>query len=219
MKRNRFPRASSLRFVLTQAILLAAGESTRMGTPKSTLDWFGKPLVVAQVESLLQAGVDSVVVVVGATVTPLERLLSGMPSVTLAENRDFKTGKASSVRTGAHSLDDRCDNVVLLAVDQPRPAWVVQRVLTCHAAARALITSPRYEGHGGHPLVFSASLRSELENVTDELEGVRAIMSRHAHAVNNIKFTSPIVRIDLNTSEEYRTALATYPSLSDEPAG
>ena len=205
--------------MLNQAILLAAGESTRMGTPKSTLDWFGRPLVVAQVESLLQAGVDSVVVVVGATVSPLENLLNEMPSVVLVVNRDFKTGKASSVRTGARSLDGRCDNVVLLAVDQPRPAWVVRRALTCHIAARARITSPRYKGHGGHPLVFSASLRSELENVTDELAGVRAIMSRHAHAVNNIKFTSPIVRIDLNTPEEYRTALATYPSLSDEPAG
>ena len=205
--------------MLNQAILLAAGESTRMGTPKSTLDWFGEPLVVAQVESLLKGGVDSVVVVVGATVSPLEHLLNGMPSVVLVVNRDFKTGKASSVRTGARLLDDRYDNVVLLAVDQPRPAWVVRRVLTCHIAAHALITSPRYKGHGGHPLVFSASLRSELENVTDEHEGVRAIMSRHAHAVNNIKFTSPIVRVDLNTPEEYRTALATYPSLSDEPAG
>lgn len=205
--------------MLTQAILLAAGESTRMGTPKSTLDWFGKPLVVAQVESLLQAGVDSVVVVVGATVSPLENLLSEMPSVVLVVNHDFKTGKASSVRTGARSLDGRCDNVVLLAVDQPRPAWVISNVLSCHVKANALITSPRYKGHGGHPLVFSASLRSELENVTDELEGVRAIMSRHAHEVNNVEFTSPIVRIDLNTPEEYRTALATYPSLSDEPAG
>ena len=190
-----------------------------MGTPKSTLDWFGKPLVAAQVESLLQGGVDSIIVVIGATVSPLEHLLGSMQFVELVENRDFKTGKASSVRAGAMALDDRCDNVMLLAVDQPRPAWVIGRVLSCHDKANALITSPRYEGHGGHPLVFSASLRSELENVTDELEGVRAIMSRHAHAVNNIKFTSPIVRIDLNTPEEYRTALATYPSLSDEPPG
>lgn len=189
-----------------------------MGTPKPMLDWFGKPLIVAQVESLFQGGVDAVVVVVGATVTPLEHLLAGMPSVQLIENPDFKTGKASSVRVGARALDDRCDNVVLLAVDQPRPAWVVKRVLSCHYRAHALVTSPRYEGHGGHPLVFSSALRSELENVTDELQGVRAIMSKHAHEVNQVQFKSPIIRFDLNTPSDYRSALATYPSIADEPA-
>ena len=204
--------------MLTQAILLAAGESTRIGTPKSTLDWFGKPLVVAQVESLLQGGVDSVVVVVGATVAPLEHLLGELPFVELVENRDFKTGKASSVRAGALALDGPCDNVMLLAVDQPRPAWVIRRVLSCHDMAGALITSPRYEGHGGHPMVFSAEFRTELENVTDELEGVRAIMSRHAQEVNQVEFASPVVRIDLNTPADYRSALTTYPSMADEPA-
>ena len=189
-----------------------------MGTPKSTLDWFGKPLVVAQVESLLQGGVDSVVVVVGATVAPLEQLQGEMPFVGLVKNRDSMTGKASSVRAGALALDTRCDNVMLLAVDQPRPAWVVRRVLSCHITAAALITSPRYEGHGGHPLVFSAALRTELENVTDELEGVRAIMSRHAQEVNQVEFASPVVRIDLNTPADYRSALTTYPSMADEPA-
>ena len=189
-----------------------------MGTPKPTLDWFGKPLVVAQVESLVQGGVDAVVVVVGATVSPLEHLLAGMPSVQLIKNPDYETGKASSVRVGARALDDRCDNVVLLAVDQPRPAWVVKRVLSCHDMAGALITSPRYEGHGGHPLVFSAALRTELENVTDELEGVRAIISRHAHEVNQVEFASPVVRVDLNTPADYQSAVATYPTFADEPA-
>ena len=189
-----------------------------MGTPKSTLDWFGKPLVVAQIESLLQGGVDSVSVVVGATVAPLEHLLGEMPFVELVENRDFKTGKASSVRAGALALDSRCDNIMLLAVDQPRPAWVIRRVLSCHNAAAALITSPRYEGHGGHPLVFSAEVRTELENVTDELEGVRAIMSRHAQEVNQVEFASPVVRVDLNTPADYRSALTTYPTFAGEPA-
>lgn len=189
-----------------------------MGAPKSLLDWFGKPLAVAQVESLLDAGVNSVVVVAGAVVTPLARLFDAMPSVKVVVNHDFKTGKASSVRVGALALDDRCNDIVLLAVDQPRPAWVIRRVLSSHAEARALITSPRYDGHGGHPLVFSGALRSELETVKDEREGVRDILSRHAREVNRVEFNSPIVRLDLNAPSDYQAALATYPSLSREPS-
>lgn len=189
-----------------------------MSTPKSLLDWFGKPLVVAQVESLIDAGIDSVVVVAGAVVSPLQRLSDGMPSVHVVVNRDYKSGKASSVRTGARALDPQCDNIVLLAVDQPRPPWVIRRVLSRHVSAGALITSPRFQGHGGHPIVFSAALRHELESVSDELEGVRDIISRHPHGVNGVEFDSPIVRVDLNTPEDYQTALETYASMVDEPS-
>ena len=187
-----------------------------MSTPKSLLDWFGKPLVVAQVESLAAAGIDSVVVVAGAVVSPLQRLLDEMPSVQVVVNRDYKSGKASSVRTGARALASLSNDIVLLAVDQPRPPWVIRRVLSRHVGASALITSPRFQGHGGHPLVFSAALRPELENVSDELEGVRDIMSRHSHEVNGVEFSSPIVRVDLNTPADYQAALETYASMVDE---
>ena len=189
-----------------------------MGTPKPLLDWFGKPLVLAQVDSLLEAGVDRVVVVTGASDCHVAPLLVDKANVVARYNPDFVSGKASSVRVGASAIEDGMAAIVLLAVDQPRPTWVIKHVLASHQASGALITSPRYAGHGGHPLVFSGALKSELGSVTDEREGVREIMARYRGEINEVGFDSPIVRVDLNTPDDYVTAQSGYVALSAAPA-
>lgn len=185
-----------------------------MGTPKPLLDWFGQSLVEYQTASLLGGGVNSVIVVTGAHAERLRPLLDGMELVKAVNNPDYATGKASSVRVGVAALGTDCDAVMLLAVDQPRPAWVVEQVLESHRIANALITSPRHSGHGGHPLVFSARLFDELMSVSDTNEGVREIMSRYADEVNDVLFDSSVVRLDLNTPDDYAAALDVYPTLA-----
>ena len=189
-----------------------------MGAPKPLLDWFGKPLVLAQVDSLLEAGVDRVVVVTGASDRVVAPLLVDKANVVARYNPDFVSGKASSVRVGASAIEDGLAAIVLLAVDQPRPTWVIRQVLASHLASGALITSPRFARHGGHPLVFSGALKSELGSVTDEHEGVREIMARYRGEINEVEFDSPIVRIDLNTHDDYVKAQSGYAALSAAPA-
>ena len=125
-------------------------------------------------------------------------------------NAGYRHGKTTSVLRGILSADPDATDLVLLAVDQPRPSWVVKRVIESHVENDALITSPRYEGRGGHPLVFSASLRGELESISDEGQGVREVFDVHRGEVNEVMFDDPIVRLDLNTPEEYEAARAKY---------
>ena len=110
----------------------------------------------------------------------------------------------------SYPLTRHATDLLLLAVDQPRPAWVVKRVIESHVDNDSLITSPRYEGRGGHPLLFSATLRGELESITDEGQGVREVFDVHRGEVNEVMFDDPIVRLDLNTPEEYESARAKY---------
>lgn len=201
--------------MLTQAILLAAGESSRMGKPKAMLDWFGESLLSYQIDTLLNGGCDSVVVVTGASALLMQPILDEMTSVKAVHNPQHRTGKASSVRIGADAIERECDAIVLLAVDQPRPAWVVKHVLDSHYGKDAVITSPRHCGHGGHPLVFSRELKGALQSVTEAGQGVREIMSVHADSVNKVHFETPIVRIDINTPQDYSDALSEYPHLAD----
>ena len=191
------------------AILTAAGESTRMGRPKPLLDWHGVSLVRFQIDSLLDAGVHEVVVVLGHESRVVARHVSG-DGVRPVVNADYRHGKTTSVLRGILSADPDATDLLLLAVDQPRPAWVVKRVIESHVERDALITSPRYQGRGGHPLVFSASLRGELESITDEGQGVREVFDVHRGEVNEVMFDDPIVRVDLNTPEEYEAARAKY---------
>ena len=195
-------------------VLLAAGESSRMGRPKALLPWRGTTLVEYQMNSLLQAGCDKVIVVTGKYDVEMAPLLKDRPGIIRAYNPKYAEGKATSVQTGIWEVPDGIHSIVLLAVDQPRPAWVVERVLKVHTDFGAEVTSPGFDGHGGHPLVFDASLRAELAAVTEEGEGVRAIFKRPGLNHHRVEFESAIVRLDINTPEAYDNALATYAELA-----
>ena len=138
------------------AIVTAAGESTRMGRPKPLLPWQGVPLIRYQVDSLVAAGVDEVVVVLGHS---YESFLQAVPDTSsmIVYNQDYRHGKTTSVIKGVGSLSSISTDLVLLAVDQPRPAKLIASVIDNHIRNNALITSPRYQGRGGHPILFSAS--------------------------------------------------------------
>jgi molybdenum cofactor cytidylyltransferase len=203
--------------VTVAAVLLAAGESSRMGVAKPLLPWFGRPLALAQIASLIKGGADDVYVVTGKSDMELRPLLKNVPHVHRVHNPHFAEGKTTSVKAGVAALPEGISAIVLLAVDQPRPAWVVRRVLESHIASGKVLTSPRNEGHGGHPLVFAASLRAEFAAITEDQKGIRAVFNKHAHEMNRVEFDSEIVRLDLNTPKAYREALLTYEELSREP--
>ncbi len=199
------------------AILTAAGESTRMGRPKPLLPWCGATLVECQVSALADAGAAHVVVVVGHEADAVIPYVVH-PRASYVVNPDFLSGKATSVKAGLRAVGEGADAVLLLAVDQPRPATVISRVIEAHLDAGALITSPRFEGGGGHPLIFAASLRAELEVISEETEGVREVFQAHRREVNKVPIDDPVIRLDLNTPEDYERAKRLYGS-SRPPAG
>jgi CTP:molybdopterin cytidylyltransferase MocA len=199
------------------AILLAAGESSRMGRPKPLLEWFGQSLVEAQIDALLAGGADEVFVVTGKSDAQVAPVLAGRAHVHRVHNPDFAEGKTTSVKAGVAAVSLDAVTIVLLAVDQPRPAWVVRRVLESHLASGAPVTSPRFDGHGGHPLVFAGALRDELLAISESAEGIREVVRRHSARMNRVEFDSAVVRLDLNTLDAYEQALEAYPELSRCP--
>ena len=189
------------------AILTAAGESSRMGRPKALLPWRGAALIEYQASSLLRGGATEVVVVLGHEHETIAPHVTG-DCVRYVVNPDYALGKATSIRAGIRELGPAVTDIVLLAVDQPRPPDVVARVVDSHLRASALVTSPRYRGRGGHPLIFSAALREELEAITEEGQGVRAVFRAHAADVNEVHIDDAVIRLDLNTPDDYRQAQA-----------
>ena len=195
-------------------IILAAGESSRMGSPKGLLEWRGTTLLEYQMNSLLQGGCEKVVVVTGKYDTEMASLLKNRPGIIRSYNPKYLEGKTSSIKAGVWELPDDIHSIVLLAVDQPRPAWVIEKVLRLHIDFGADVTSPSFDGHGGHPLVFDAKFRCDLLNITEEDKGVRAIFRKSDIDHHQVKFDSAIVRLDINTPEAYENALAAYTELA-----
>lgn len=192
------------------AILLAAGESSRMGQLKALLPWRGRPLLQHQTAALLDGGANGVVAVLGHRADELRPLLEGRPGVSWTLNPDYRQGKTTSIKAGLAALDgDAVDDILLLNVDQPRSAGDVARILAAHRAADGAVTVPEYRGKGGHPIVLSAALLPELRQISEETQGIKAIVRRRPEAVNRVALDNPEILLDLNTPEQYQAAAAT----------
>ena len=191
------------------AILTAAGESSRMGSPKALLPWKGTTLVEYQVRCLLDAGCAEVVVVLGHAAEIVEPYVTG-EHVRHVLNPLYKQGKTTSIKAGLRAIGDDANGILLLAVDQPRTAEIINEVLKAHNTHRPAITSPRYEGHGGHPLVFNAALKPELEAISEEEQGIRQVFQAHRDEVYEAPINDPMLRLDLNTPEAYEEAKQRY---------
>lgn len=191
------------------AILLAAGESSRMGQLKALLPWRGRPLLQHQTAALLDGGADGVVAVLGHRADELRPLLEGQPGIFWTLNPDYRQGKTTSIKAGLSTLDGNAvDDILLLNVDQPRSAADVAQILESHRAANCAVTVPEYQGKGGHPIALSAALLPELRQISEETQGIKAIVRRRPEAVNRIALDNPEILLDLNTPKQYRAAAA-----------
>ncbi len=190
------------------AILLAAGESSRMGQLKALLPWRNTTLLEHQLRSLLDGGVQRVVVVVGHDADRLKPIIEAVEGASWTLNNDYLQGKTTSLKAGVAALAGQpISDVLLLNVDQPRNADTVRRLLERHQASSFRITIPTHGGKGGHPILIAAELFPELAEIEEESQGLKAVVRRHAEATERYELDDPSVLLDLNTPEQYQKAL------------
>ncbi len=190
------------------AILLAGGESTRMGRLKQLLPWDGEPLVAWQVDQLRQADAEAVVVVLGHAAKEIQ---PSVPSgAQVAVNDAYKEGRATSLRCGAEATPDDAEAVLILSVDQPRPAWLSRRLIEHWRTTRALVVSPHFSQGYGHPILVDGSLLPELRSVDDETLGLRAVIDRHVAKAMSLPVENDGLNVDLNTPKDYEAALTAF---------
>ena len=190
------------------AILLAAGESSRMGQLKALLPWRNTTLLEHQLRSLLDGGVQLVVVVVGHDADRLKPIIEAVEGASWTLNNDYLQGKTTSLKAGVAALAGQpISDVLLLNVDQPRNADTVRRLLERHQASSFRITIPTHGGKGGHPILIAAELFPELAEIEEESQGLKAVVRRHAEATERYELDDPSVLLDLNTPEQYKKAL------------
>ena len=201
---------SGPRFV--SLVVLAGGSSSRMGRPKQTLPWMGKPLLTWQVEQCGLSCADELIVVLGENAEEYRPLLpesvGRVPVYRVVENPDHVLGKTTSVLAGLRAADERATDWIFLAMDAPRPAHTTDELVEAHFAGGLPITYPWHGGIEGHPPVMNVSLRSEIEGITEAKRGLREVTERDAGRVNRVEFTDPVVIINMNSPEDYERALA-----------
>ena len=196
------------------AILLAAGESTRMGQPKALLPWAGVPLIRHQGDFLTaQPAIDQLIVVVGNLQDEGRDALQGTPARVIVNPR-YRDGRATSLAAGAHALQGGPTSVLVVNVDQPLAADLLDPLVTAWRSDPGALWRPSYQGRGGHPLIVPADVAPELAHVTEAARGLRAVVTRHRHRLRAVPVDTQLAVLNLNTPADYAAA---SPKLSAGP--
>ena len=188
------------------AVILAAGESSRMGRPKALLPFAGTTFIEAIVGALNQSRVGEIVVVLGHNAEEMKHRIEHL-TVTIVVNREYKQGQLSSLHAAIRYLNAsprRSEGMLVHLVDHPylNPA-LVDRMIESFYAAHKLIVLPRYRTRRGHPVIFSASLFQELLEAPLD-QGAKAIVNAHRADTLELDTDDAGIAIDIDTPEEYR---------------
>jgi molybdenum cofactor cytidylyltransferase len=192
------------------AVLLAAGESTRMGEPKALLPWINdEPLVSYQLHALKKAGYEPIVVVLGHDPYAIDAALPDDVRVWAVVNDRYKMGRTTSIVTGAvHVATPETDGLLIISVDQPRSVAMLRTLREAWEREQPYIAIPSLNGKGGHPPLFDGGLIPELLQVSEEEEGLRQVMRNFADQRLFVDVDDPLTLTNLNTHEDYEAALA-----------
>ena len=188
-------------------LLLAAGMSTRLGQPKQLLRYRGRTLLRRAAETGLAAGLDPLVVVIGAEAEAMRRELANLP-VVVVENARYAEGQSTSLRAGLAALPADVAAVVTLLVDLPGvDAPLIQALVGAWEASGFPIVRPEYDGKPGNPVLFAARLLPELARAEGD-EGGRHVLRAHAAEVQLMPVENAGVIQDVDTWEAYDALVA-----------
>lgn len=184
-------------------IILAAGRSQRMGAFKPLLPFGDKTVVNHCVDNLRQAGVDTIVVVVGQDprAQELRRHLENS-AVSLAVNPDPSSEMSSSIACGVQALPEGVKAVAILPVDHPAVSFEVVSKLVDEWKGGTTLVVPTWNGRGGHPVLIDLCFRSELLKL-DTSQGLRSLFDAHRDQVKRLPVTSSYIARDMDTWDDY----------------
>ena len=186
-------------------VVLAAGRSARMGSPKALLDFRGVPFAVRILEVLEALEVKTRVVVLGPDAPRIQPALAGHDCV-IVENPDPEAGPIASLRGALRALQPLQPSAVLVwPVDLPHVrVTTVERVLETHRRTTAASVIPTFGKRRGHPVIWGSALFDELlESPAATRAGARAVLHNHEQEVVSVPVDDPAIIDQVNTPEDY----------------
>lgn len=189
----------------TAAIILAAGSSSRMGESKQMLDIHGQKLLVKTVKTVLNSGIDNVVVVLGSNEQAHRDLIAGLSVYTL-HHPEWEKGIGSSIKRGLDYITSKPSSpeaIIILVCDQPLlRSEHLANLQAKYKETRKPIIASRYGQTPGVPALFHKSYYESLLALPDE-QGAKKILLQNRHDVYEIDFPEGL--IDLDTKADYES--------------
>ncbi|NJP11013.1 MAG: nucleotidyltransferase family protein [Leptolyngbyaceae cyanobacterium RU_5_1] len=188
-------------------VILAAGASSRMGTPKQLLHYQGRSLIRYAVETAIASVCHPILVVLGAYADHIKPELKS-PNLQVIENPRWTHGMSTSIRIGVEGL--KAENpsvkaVVLMVCDQPLVSTqLINQLVEYYQAMKGLIVAAEYAGILGVPALFDHTLFPDLIALNGDV-GARQVIQRHAQKTCGVSY--PAGAFDLDTPADYQQLL------------
>jgi molybdenum cofactor cytidylyltransferase len=177
-------------------IILAAGASTRLGTPKQLFLIDGITLLRRTIDTALQSETNSVYVVCGFESEKMKLETATLP-VNMIVNPNWKQGMSTSIRAGLQLLDSTTDGAIIALCDQPKlSADILNRLIRTYTSTRAPLVTCTYAGTVGVPTLYDRCLFPELLSLEGD-RGAKGIIERYS--TTRIEIDFPGGEIDLDT--------------------
>ena len=183
------------------AVLLAAGGSQRLGSPKQLASFRGKTLVASAASAAVESVCDPIIAVVGSRATLVSQALSAL-AVTVTYNPRWHEGVGSSIGFGIRAVRRRCDpqGVAILLADQPfLSSKVIDRVVAVFGSSGGMPAACGYGDTSGPPAVFPRECFEELAQLSGD-RGAKVVLRRYGARVSVVPFEQG--RIDIDTRED-----------------
>jgi molybdenum cofactor cytidylyltransferase len=178
-----------------------------MGQPKALLAWGSTPLIAYQIAEIGAAPIDELIVVLGHAADEIEPIVRQARARPITNPR-YREGRSTSIARGMQAISPDAAAVLIANVDQPRPSWVIERLVSAHRNHQALISRPSCREAHGHPTIFDRALFDELRALDEDADGLKAVLRRHTHDIQNVPFDDSIVLVNLNRPTDYEAALS-----------
>lgn len=189
------------------AMILAAGESKRMGKPKLLLPFGEKTIIETLIENVIHSKVEKTLVVLGSEWKKIEEKIKKFP-IEISVNPHFQRGMLSSVQWGFKVLPEDTQAVLIVLGDQPAiSTGIINRLIKASKTAKKGIVLPVYNKNRGHPVLIDMKYRGEVEALSPDI-GLRGLVYRHAEDIQEVKVDTPSILMDIDDTEDYKRELS-----------
>jgi molybdenum cofactor cytidylyltransferase len=185
-------------------LILAAGESSRMGKDKALLLYRGRTFLETIVAALGEAGIARIAVVLGHHADEIRRAVN-LENVEVVINANYARGQTSSLQTGLRALvTPQLEAVILCLVDHPAVSpSTVQKLVESLRASASPVVIPTYQNRRGHPVLIARTLFDELLSLGPN-EGANAVLRKHRSEKSLVEVSDAGILLDVDTPEVYR---------------
>lgn len=188
---------------MVAGLILAAGESSRMGRDKALLNYRGRTFLETIFQTLRDADIARIVVVLGHHANEIQKAVD-LAGASVVFNHDYQRGQTSSLQVGLRALESpELESVVLCLVDHPAVSAATVRALAdSFQQSPAPVVIPTHQGKHGHPIVIARALFAELLALGPD-DGANVVIRKHRDATHFLEVDDPGILLDVDDPERY----------------